>query len=321
MLNPLASLFAIPKHLNLPIENYKDFAIVSSAGVLGFISHCAFLVLFLLVKVYFMVYLNIGSLIIFASIYFINRHSIGKATILLILASFEIVIHATCAVIILGWDSNFHLYLFIPMLAALLTASTNTTLSDILNISYSIIYIFLAVYTNHFSAIITISTSGLFVFEVLNIISVSFIVIIVTRYYSHTAHHASQKLTKFNRKLKKQGDKLTIFNEKLGRQAKELIKINNQTNDSIRYALRIQKAVLSSTSDLENLFGEKNVIVIYSPKDIISGDFYWATEIDKKKIIAVADCTGHGVPGAMLTMIGKSLLNNIILEKKSQNQP
>jgi serine phosphatase RsbU (regulator of sigma subunit) len=63
------------------------------------------------------------------------------------------------------------------------------------------------------------------------------------------------------------------------------------------------------------VFGEGNVTLFHQSKDIVSGDFYWAKEVDGKRIIAVGDCTGHGVPGAMLAMIGDSLLSNIVLGK------
>lgn len=320
--NPLSILFDVPPRLNLPLEDHKNFAVVSSAGVLGFLAHCVFLILFFVFDVHFMAYLNIASILIFAVIYYANRNSTGKSTFLLTLASFEIVVHATFAVLILGWKSNFHLYLFVPMLAALVTAKTNTVLAYVLNITYAIVYIFLAAYTNYFPPVNAISKEGLFTFEILNIVSVSVIVIIVTMYYSYMANESSEKLSQLNTKLKEQSSKVMSFNNELAQQAEELQLQSEQlghsskhTMDSIRYALRIQEAVLPSVSDLQNLFGETNVMLFYSPKDIVSGDFYWCREKNNEKIIAVADCTGHGVPGAMLTMIGESLLSNIIMEK------
>ena len=77
--------------------------------------------------------------------------------------------------------------------------------------------------------------------------------------------------------------------------------------DSISYARRIQKAVLPSPPYLNKLFTD--YFTIYKPKDIISGDFYWAREIEGHRVIIVADCTGHGVPGALMSMLGVTLLN------------
>jgi serine phosphatase RsbU (regulator of sigma subunit) len=89
-------------------------------------------------------------------------------------------------------------------------------------------------------------------------------------------------------------------------------KIEEQKNelvDSIRYAERIQKALL--TSDLQQKL-LSDFFVFYKPKDIVSGDFYWYFERDEHFYLGVADCTGHGVPGAFLTMLGTTFLNEII---------
>lgn len=84
---------------------------------------------------------------------------------------------------------------------------------------------------------------------------------------------------------------------------------NNDITASIRYAKRIQTSVLPEAGEMERLFPES--FVLYKPKDIVSGDFYWvATSSDENNfnIIAVADCTGHGVPGAFMSLIGSNYL-------------
>jgi serine phosphatase RsbU (regulator of sigma subunit) len=157
----------------------------------------------------------------------------------------------------------------------------------------------------------------------INVGSVSVVVILLTLYYKFVANQISQKLVGANQTLTEQSNKLETFNEELSQQAEELqiqseqlAHSNRYTTNSIRYALRIQEAVLPSEYALENLFGEKNTMIFYSPKDIVSGDFYWCRETaEGEKILVVADCTGHGVPGAMLMMVGESILSNIVLEK------
>jgi serine phosphatase RsbU (regulator of sigma subunit) len=94
---------------------------------------------------------------------------------------------------------------------------------------------------------------------------------------------------------------------------KELITIKNkEITDSINYAKRIQDAMLPSRKILNEYFRDN--FVFYQPKDIISGDFYWATRKNDQLFIAAADCTGHGVPGALMSMIGISFLRQIINE-------
>lgn len=84
---------------------------------------------------------------------------------------------------------------------------------------------------------------------------------------------------------------------------------NKDLTDSVNYASKIQEAMLPDTSRIEELF--PNSFVFYKPRDVVSGDFYWFREKNDSILIAAADCTGHGIPGALMSMIGHSSLNGI----------
>jgi len=88
---------------------------------------------------------------------------------------------------------------------------------------------------------------------------------------------------------------------------------NKDISDSINYSKRIQDASLAPKELKYKLFPD--AFVLFKPKDIVSGDFYWYTEKDGKRLIASCDCTGHGVPGALMSMIGNNILNQIVNEK------
>ena len=91
-----------------------------------------------------------------------------------------------------------------------------------------------------------------------------------------------------------------------------------EIKDSISYAKKIQDAIMTSTVYIEDILPKS--FIFFQPKDVVSGDFYWVYQSSNNDIyIAVADCTGHGVPGAFMSMIGNSLLNEIIIEKKIEN--
>ena len=93
----------------------------------------------------------------------------------------------------------------------------------------------------------------------------------------------------------------------------EVLKSKNMSIlESLNYAKRIQEAVLPSQSYIDTVFEN---FIYYKPKDIVSGDFYWMHEVGEKVIWAVGDCTGHGVPGAFMSMIGNSLLNELVIER------
>lgn len=85
---------------------------------------------------------------------------------------------------------------------------------------------------------------------------------------------------------------------------------NSQITKSIRYAFRIQSAVIPSEEAVAKILHD--FFILYMPRDIVSGDFYWVGEKDKKVIILAADCTGHGIPGAFMSMLGVAFLNEIV---------
>lgn len=88
----------------------------------------------------------------------------------------------------------------------------------------------------------------------------------------------------------------------------------NEIAESIRYASHIQSALFSNEASLKEIVPDSFLFSI--PKEELTGDFTWATRCGNKIIIAVADCTGHGVPGAMLSILGLSLLNQVVLEER-----
>ncbi|MBI1837700.1 MAG: PAS domain S-box protein [Flavobacteriia bacterium] len=94
----------------------------------------------------------------------------------------------------------------------------------------------------------------------------------------------------------------------------ELIKEQSEgIKSSINYALNIQLSLLPKIEKIQSSFDES--FIIYKPKDIVSGDFYWCEKIEEVTVFVVADCTGHGVPGAFMTLLGINMLNSIVLEK------
>lgn len=108
---------------------------------------------------------------------------------------------------------------------------------------------------------------------------------------------------------------LQIIHElELSKYNKRLKALNSSVNDSINYAARLQNAILKDPDELRTLF--PNSSILYKPKDTVSGDFYFFTEVNNFTYVAVIDCTGHGVPGAMLSIIANTLLRDIISNRK-----
>lgn len=98
-------------------------------------------------------------------------------------------------------------------------------------------------------------------------------------------------------------------NDEISHQKLEIEEKNSELTDSITYAKRIQQAILPSSSYLLKVLGDH--FLIFKPKDIVSGDFYWVKYQNNKHYFAVADCTGHGVPGAMVSMLGFETIERV----------
>ena len=125
-------------------------------------------------------------------------------------------------------------------------------------------------------------------------------------------HNASDR-DMLERSLDVSSQELNTANKKVRSALAELEEKNKDITDSINYAQKIQAAILPSGEYVKSLLPES--FVLFKPKDIVSGDFYWFAEKDGRALVVAADCTGHGVPGAFMSMIGSSLLNETVIEK------
>jgi serine phosphatase RsbU (regulator of sigma subunit) len=114
--------------------------------------------------------------------------------------------------------------------------------------------------------------------------------------------------------IRVQAEQLSIVNKEVVLQRDEIMFQKAQITDSIIYASRIQNVMLPPDEFLDQLFNEW--MVLWRPQEIVSGDFYWVKKIKNFITFAVADCTGHGVPGAFMSMLGISFLNEIVTKSR-----
>lgn len=117
-------------------------------------------------------------------------------------------------------------------------------------------------------------------------------------------------ITEKNVLLEQANEEIAAQRDLVTEQKEHIETIHEELTSSIRYAKRIQGAVLPAPNQMEELL--RDHFILFKPKDIVSGDFYWATKVRQWLIFCVADCTGHGVPGAFMSMLGVSFLNDIV---------
>jgi len=142
--------------------------------------------------------------------------------------------------------------------------------------------------------------------------------VIVYRQYK-MQNRANQILHKQKEAIQKQKEEISTQRNDIEKINQILTEKNNQITDSIQYAKRIQLSLLPDDQLLKRYFN--NSFILFLPKDIVSGDFYWLMNSGNTLCIAVVDCTGHGVPGAFMTLLANSLLNQISLEEEICNSP
>ena len=144
------------------------------------------------------------------------------------------------------------------------------------------------------------------------------VVVGIGAFFSRKINKQKLDLEKSNYDLNQTKGDLETKIDEIQNLNKEVTTKNQKITDSIRYAQTIQEAILPPAIEFEKAFADH--FVLYSPKDMVSGDFYWMSNrytLDgQKTIIAAVDCTGHGVPGAFMSMIGNTLLNEIVNQEK-----
>jgi serine phosphatase RsbU (regulator of sigma subunit) len=132
-----------------------------------------------------------------------------------------------------------------------------------------------------------------------------------------TVRERTEEIIQQSEELRAQKEEIEAKNTILDEAAKELSQQNLHISDSINYAKRIQQALFPTDKEMEQAFPES--YVYFNPKDVLSGDFYWSGiiehEDERYSILAVADATGHGVPGALMSVIGDNLLSAAVYEK------
>lgn len=124
----------------------------------------------------------------------------------------------------------------------------------------------------------------------------------------------NEEISQQKEEISSQRDEIEAQRDKVQQQMEIVREQKEEIEDSIHYAKRIQTAVLPSDEIASQILGDH--FILFKPKDVVSGDFYWATKLNGLLIVTVADCTGHGVPGAFMSMLGVSFLNEIVRKKE-----
>jgi len=128
---------------------------------------------------------------------------------------------------------------------------------------------------------------------------------VLSKSFIHMQHNISDLIHNLEDKVEERTEELKNQKEMVEEKNREIV-------DSINYALRLQQAIIPSQAKVKEAL--PNSFVLFKPKDIVSGDFYWMNQTNDEVLIAAVDCTGHGVPGAMVSVVGANGLNRCVKE-------
>jgi serine phosphatase RsbU (regulator of sigma subunit) len=288
---------------NVPQSDRRIFIFSALIYICGFLVHKILFVFFGFMGIEFMMYYNVLSFITFALCFYLNYRGFLKFAFTLMVA--EITLHSVLSVYTMGWNTGFQFFLlFIPPIIFI-----NSTLKILTKIIYglAVTLIFIGMYylSKYHQPLYVLPEEILNYVYVVSLLAVFVTFCVLGYFFSLAVINAEKSLESAN-------DNLASANEELVDIYSELKVKNDQVLSSINYAKTLQTTILPTNEELREYFG--NCELIFLPKDYVSGDFYWVRQImNKRFIIAVADCTGHGVPGAMISMVGNMILTEIIV--------
>ncbi len=145
------------------------------------------------------------------------------------------------------------------------------------------------------------------------ILFISFIFLLVLLIYKIRVRAIKKRNEELENEVKRRTAEIRQQNKEIKAQRDEIVEQKKEITDSILYAERIQRAALPTSEYISENIPEH--FILFKPRDIVSGDFYWVSKKENKIIVTAVDCTGHGVPGAFMSMLGISFLNKIVNER------
>lgn len=277
------------------------------------IFHFLFIFLFLILGIRELMFINIFfSLPIYIIAYLLIRKSF--VTLSFILSFIEMALHALAAVYYIGLETGFHFYLIQVAVTINLFYGWKRTLRTGIFIGFFLIFILVRILFREGGVYTIDSHAIVYSLYVFNFLIFALAVSIFLKYFVEMSFTFEKDLKRKNWQISEQKEEIETQRDAILQQKNELELVHREVTSSINYATRIQQSVLPAASSFTDRISDH--FVLYLPKSKVSGDFFWWATVDDYTIIAAADCTGHGVPGAFMSMLGITYLREIVLKEK-----
>ena len=321
------------KIANIGVLHHLSFAqnqkirLINQIWVVGIVVALSYIIPFTVARHYSGIFSNLPTVFIALIVIFLNYKS--QYLIARLISAIYIPLNLL-AICILFADKNINLLLFAT---TVLSMYLSTSIFEKYFLFFYNVFVFFATYyviDNNLFYLPSVAESMATVGDIMQILRYSnvvlafFILYLATHLFKNENDKYLTQIEQANEDILYKNEEINQINAEVTTQRdniisqKELIeKKTKQITDSITYAKRIQKATLVSSEMLAMIL--PNSFIFYQPKDIVSGDFYWVEKHKENIFFAVADCTGHGVPGCLMAIIGVNMLHQIVKEMNISN--
>ena len=273
-------------YFETPNDQIRTIRLLNYICFTGAVTAFLYSILFLVLAEYISLAVDIIIVILFLPALILNKKSQYKlARVSLVITANLSVFALTVVYGDLGRDELF--YIVTAVIGVIIFKKMNhAVISLLITASF---YLFSKIYCNYYPPLFEINESLIIPLHIIHVVIIALMIFLLITYVKNENNIFEKRLTEINESYKEK--KVYIL-------------------ESLTYASRIQKAIIGGKDDVLKRF--KDGFIIFKPKDIVSGDFYWFAEIGDEKLVVAADCTGHGVPAAFMTIMGNNFLNEIV---------
>tara|TARA_Y100000766_G_scaffold285091_1_gene306316 strand:- start:2939 stop:4327 length:1389 start_codon:yes stop_codon:yes gene_type:complete len=276
-------------HFETPSDQIRIIRLLNYICFTGAVTAFLYSILFLVLGDYIPVAVDLIIVILFLPALILNKkYQYKLARISLVVTSNLSVFSLTVVYGELGRDELF--YIVTAVIGVIIFKKMRHAIISLL--ITAAFYFFSKIYCNYYPPMFEIDKSLITSLNIIHVVIIALIIFLLITYVKNENNIYEKQLTEINES----------YEEK-----------KNYILESLKYASRIQKAIIGNKDGILKRF--KDGFIIFRPKDIVSGDFYWFSEIGNDKLVVAADCTGHGVPAAFMTIMGSNLLNEIVYDE------
>ena len=288
----------------ISINDYRFYVLLKVVNSVGLMTHFLWIFLFYFLDIITLSLINIASVCFFILAFYLNEK--GKFFLSITVGMLEVIAHQIVCSTFIGVAAGFQYYIIIACILPFLLPAGRNLFKGLLLISSLTAFIYIVYFIVDKTPLYQLDPTTILYLGYSNIILAFTFLGIWGIYFSIAILSTENKLELEILK----SEKLVL---KIKKKTAELEKKNKGIQDSLNYSEKIQRSILPQAEEIQKHL--INSFIYFEPKDIIGGDFYWFYNNKEHCYIAAIDCTGHGVPGALMSMTIYSLLNEIMIKE------